>query len=289
MPHKRAKRSVREQSRSQQGDNLAPSKHAISSEAIPKGAARILNAAKVQQAWHDKKRKSSEDGPHDAIEGKANKRRRKASKNDSNGARDKIQIMPGESLAHFNRRVEESMRPLVRDAVKTSAAVNRKTKKEEEAAAASAKASKAKRAAAASATHDDSEDADAESSSSKTKSKPSQAHDDPSGSTKRPKTQTQMQAQAQAHDASKDFETLSTSAPRRLNDIVQAPPELKKLPRGAKARKQTAAAASAGGASEGAASLRDGVLSMAQKVMLEEERERAIKAYRELKKRKTDS
>ena len=76
-----------------------------------------------------------------------------------------------------------------------------------------------------------------------------------------------------------DFATFSASAPRRLNDIAQAPPELKKLPRGAKASK----AADVG--AKGAASLREGAMSMAQKAMLEEERERVIKAYRELKKK----
>ena len=35
-------------------------------------------------------------------------------------------------------------------------------------------------------------------------------------------------------DRPKEFQQASTSAPRRLNDIAQAPPDLKKLPRGAK-------------------------------------------------------
>ena len=77
----------------------------------------------------------------------------------------------------------------------------------------------------------------------------------------------------------KDFAKFSTSAPRRLNDIAEAPPELKKLPRGAKASKTADIGV------KGSSSLREGVLSMAQKAMLEQERERAIRAYRELKKR----
>lgn len=67
----------------------------------------------------------------------------------------------------------------------------------------------------------------------------------------------------------KEFETLSTSAPRRLNDIAQAPPEIKKAPRGA--------------GRPGIGGKREGVLSMAQKSMMEQEREKAITRYRMLK------
>ncbi|KAI0737363.1 hypothetical protein C8Q80DRAFT_1213926 [Daedaleopsis nitida] len=83
----------------------------------------------------------------------------------------------------------------------------------------------------------------------------------------------------------KEFEKISSSAPKRLNDIVQAPPELKKLPR--KAKKL----AEQGGSQkkERTKSLSEGVLSMAQKAMLEEERERAIRLYREMKKGKTSA
>lgn len=67
----------------------------------------------------------------------------------------------------------------------------------------------------------------------------------------------------------KEFELLSTSAPRRLNDIAQAPPELslKKAPKTVigDGRKNA------------------GVLSMAQKAMMEDEREKAIARYRQLK------
>jgi len=68
-------------------------------------------------------------------------------------------------------------------------------------------------------------------------------------------------------DRVKEFQTTSTSAPKRLNDIAQAPPEFKKLPRGVSS----------------AIGRRDGVLSMSQKVMMEQEREKAIVRYRELK------
>ena len=84
-----------------------------------------------------------------------------------------------------------------------------------------------------------------------------------------------------AREKPKEFEKISTSAPKRLNDIVQAPPEIKKLPR--KAKKL---AAEGGQKGEGTKSLREGVMSMAQKAMMDEARERAIRLYREMKKGK---
>jgi hypothetical protein len=72
----------------------------------------------------------------------------------------------------------------------------------------------------------------------------------------------------------KDFLPAATSAPKRLNDIAMAPPELKTLPRGAAAKSKT------GGTSGSKA---DNVVSMAQKVMMEQEREKAIKRYRDMK------
>ncbi len=78
----------------------------------------------------------------------------------------------------------------------------------------------------------------------------------------------------------REFEKVDTSAPKRLNDVAQAPPELKKLPR--KAKKLAAMGGAAKGS--GAGSLKEGLLSMAQKAMMEEERERAIRLYREMKK-----
>lgn len=73
-----------------------------------------------------------------------------------------------------------------------------------------------------------------------------------------------------------DFAKASTSTPKSVNDIVQAPPQIKSLPRNAK---KILAKAGKGKKS-------DGVVSMAQKVMMEAERENAIQRYRELKERR---
>ena len=64
----------------------------------------------------------------------------------------------------------------------------------------------------------------------------------------------------------------------RLNDIVQAPPSLTKLPRGVAAKRKARGPVPA---------QMEGVVSMAQKHRMEEERERAIKRYRELKELRT--
>lgn len=77
-------------------------------------------------------------------------------------------------------------------------------------------------------------------------------------------------------EPSREFTKVSTSAPKSVNDIVQAPPQIKCLPRNAK---KIAAALGKGKKS-------DTVVSMAQKVMMEAERENAIHRYRELKERR---
>jgi hypothetical protein len=76
-----------------------------------------------------------------------------------------------------------------------------------------------------------------------------------------------------------DFETTSSSAPRRLNDIAQAPPSFARLP---KERGTAAAIARLKGEKTGTPKA-DGVVSMAQRARMEEERERAVRRYREMK------
>ncbi|OCH93369.1 hypothetical protein OBBRIDRAFT_316245 [Obba rivulosa] len=252
MPHKRAKRSVREQRRSQTADiNLASvSRSTIVNEPIPKGAARILNAAKVQKEWAEKKRKLDED-----EQGPAQKKRKQGAAEGGESHNTALKIQSGESIAHFNRRVEDSMRSSVRVAIKSSSAIARRARKEEE----SKKSGQSKVASNAAAAR------------SKRSTKSPEAEEEVI-------TKSAKGKDIARQDRATDFQSLSTSVPRRLNDIVQAPPELKKLPRGAtkdKAQKH----------GEGK-TLKQGILSMAQKAMLEEERERAVRLYREMKKQK---
>lgn len=140
------------------------------------------------------------------------------------------------------RRVEDDLRPLVKTAVQTSRAVARSAAKAEHDARIEAK--KARQA----------------------KSKPKEEEETP----KKPQPVSPPTGADKFKDRLKEFQSVSSSAPRRLNDIAQAPPEFKKLPRGITS----------------AIGKRDGVLSMAQKVMMEQEREKAIVRYRDLKARR---
>ncbi|KAK0492249.1 hypothetical protein EDD18DRAFT_1079723 [Armillaria luteobubalina] len=237
MPHKRAKKSTRDQQRLQIGSDLAPGKQALESEAIPKSVSRVLNAVHVREQWKSRKR-MPEDDPDAIKPGK----RRKTEKGDSGEKKAKTSgILPGESLQHFNKRVEIDMRPLVKNAVQSSRANARKVRTTEMNAK---KKGKAKRV-------------EKEERSPSPPPIPSKHADRP-----------------------KEFQTISSSAPRRLNDIAQAPPELTKLPRGAGRPDST----------RNTGKKRDGVLSMAQKAMMEDERNKAIARYREMKaKRRTDA
>ena len=132
------------------------------------------------------------------------------------------------------------MRPLVQSAIRASAATERKERRA--AATGTPRESKARKSAA-----------------------------DEEGTT----TPSATTAAGDKHrDRPKEFATISSARPRRLNDIATAPPVLKKLPRGAKHSAPPALTKARG------------VLSMAQRVMMETERENAIRRYREMRERK---
>lgn len=134
------------------------------------------------------------------------------------------------------------MRPIVQSAMQTSSALTRMARRAELKAKAQAKKNKSK----------------------------SKAQDPP------PQPPSPPSSPEEKHGGHpKEFLTTPSSAPRRLNDVVRAPPELKRLPRGAGTQSQNAAAGK-----------RDGILSMSQKAMMEKERDRAILRYREMKERK---
>ncbi|KAH9010297.1 hypothetical protein EDB85DRAFT_2136367 [Lactarius pseudohatsudake] len=253
MPHKRAKRSARQQQRKERGADLAPpgagSSTTLSTEGIPKSISRVLDAAKIRTEYRQKKRaRQLEEGTHDGDDGdsaptlaKGKKRRRVAADSDA-GKSSTIEIQPGESLKHFNRRVEDHMRPLVRSAMLASAATERKERK----AATTPRESKARSSVGK-----------AEGTTTTT---PSTA----AGGDKH-------------RDRPKEFATISSARPRRLNDIATAPPELKNLPR---------RRASDLGAKHARTKAVGSGLSMAQRAMMETERENAIRRYREMKERK---
>ncbi|KAG8733622.1 hypothetical protein FRC11_004550 [Ceratobasidium sp. 423] len=144
--------------------------------------ARVLGAERVRNEYREQQKKKQADKESKGIE-----------------------LLPGESLREFNRRVEDVHRPLVRGALKRKSDERpRKRKREEEGG----------------------------------------------GETVR------------------EFASVSSSAPKRLNQVALAPPMLTKGPRG-----------SGVGKSGGKAP----AVSMARKLVLERERERAIEQYRALK------
>jgi len=234
------------------------SKQSIASEGVPKSVARVLNAARVQKEWRENKRKyesGKEIGQH---EGKGKKRRIDGSGSglaQGNGqsvakthgqpdTKNKtLSLQPGESLGHFNRRVEGDMQPLIKSAMQSSLAQARKVGKSELGAK-----FKSKSKNAVSAVVDK-------------KDNPSPSPSPISKHEGRPT----------------EFQKSSTSAPRRLNDVAQAPPELKKLSRGVKEYPTGKSKATSG---------REDILSMKQKLMMREEREKAILRYRALKERR---
>ncbi|TFK68818.1 hypothetical protein BDN72DRAFT_820701 [Pluteus cervinus] len=246
MPHKRAKRSKREELRVQTGHDLAPSKQALTTEAIPKSAARVINALQIRSAFSEKKRQRDLE-----EEGSGSKRRKLSQPKAKSKQGTGLQIQPGESIQHFNKRVENDMRPLVKSAMQTSRVVVRTAAKAER----EAKAQK------------------------HLKNQPKLTDDNEQSETATLKTSGQHLPRSdssttdrRAQHPVKDFIPLNTSVPRRLNDIAKAPPELK-LPR-------LRGKSTTGGMSFGSS---DGVVSMAQKLMMEEERERVIARYRALK------
>ncbi|KAH6907657.1 hypothetical protein BKA70DRAFT_1489793 [Coprinopsis sp. MPI-PUGE-AT-0042] len=235
MPHKKAKRSTRVQDRSQQGTDWAPGKESIANEPLPKSAHRILNAVKIQQEFKANKRKRQDE---DERKGAAAKRKKLE--------KTSLKIMPGESMQHFNRRVEDDLRPMVKSAMESGRSVSRKATREELERKQAAKKLKPQRSG---------------SPSDELLSNPRASE---------PKAAAKQQ---NADRPVRDFvgRTTMASAPKRLNDVALAPPEFKKLPRGGHKL------------GTGASSKSDGVLSMAQKAMMEQEREKAIARYRELK------
>ncbi|KAI0794634.1 hypothetical protein C8Q74DRAFT_587445 [Fomes fomentarius] len=309
MPHKRAKRSVRERKRSESGNDLAPptagaaaAKRALESEDVPKSVARVLSAAKTRREFAERRKRKAQgvdvdldtDGGGEA--GRHRKRRKGADggmrTGDGDGGSGELKIMPGESMAHFNRRVEDSMRHSVRVAVQASATRMRQVRKEEELAAKAGGAHPQSAAAAGkTASHSHAKKRKAKDTSDSDSQSGDDHDDDARSGGRRPTARTAGAAgeKTKKTDKPKEFERVQTSAPKRLNDIVQAPPQLTKLPRKAKklAAQGGGGLGKGAGEGEGVKSLSEGVRSMAQKATMEEERERVIRLYREMKKGKT--
>jgi hypothetical protein len=141
------------------------------------------------------------------------------------------------------------MRPIIRSAIQASKATVRQSFKAEMKARQRAKALK----------QDSSEKAALTSPSNTDEGK------------SKPKDSASSAAEATVASA-KEFAKASTSIPRRLNDVVQAPPSLTTLRLSTRKLQQGIGASNRGD-----------VLSIAQRSLMEREREKAIQRYRELK------
>ncbi|KAH8116269.1 hypothetical protein DFH11DRAFT_1687910 [Phellopilus nigrolimitatus] len=256
MPHKRAKRSIREQSKGDRKLDLPPSQAIFSNDDMPRSMARVLNAESIQNAWREKKRALA---LNESEGGEGGKRKRRKT-DDGAVSKTELKIKPGESLKHFRRRVEDDMRPVIRTAMKNTTSVSKQKSKASQQDSARPKSSL--KGTVPSKTVDQ-ENSDAEDSQKRRRR----------GNGKR--------------ESSPDFALSSlSSAPKRLNDVVLAPPELKPAPRlnrlAQKAKTKSKSANGEGDADDAG----NGVVSAAQKRMMELEREKAITRYRALKEAK---
>ncbi|KAL5523685.1 hypothetical protein ACEPAG_7858 [Sanghuangporus baumii] len=250
MPHKRAKKSVREKARAERKQDLPPAESSFNHNDIPKSMARVLNAEMVQGAWKEKKR--SMEGEGDRAGG-AKKR-----KIVSSSSKAEIKIKPGESLRHFRQRVEDDMRPLIRSAMKNTMSLSKQKLKQSQKDAEQLANERSKGISE----HDEADSEDASFDRRKGKRK--------------------------GRSPSPDFLRVSSSAPKRLNDVVQAPPELKPAPRLKRLaeKSQNKKAQDRQGSAIEDEEGDGGVITLQQKRMMELEREKAINRYRALKEAK---
>ena len=109
--------------------NLAPTSLKLDAEEVPKGAARILNAATVQAKYREDMKKRAREA--DSADQQPNKRQ-KLDKQLQIQARQfglirfhaLTSLQPGESVGHFNRRVEDSLRSNIQAARTTARKVD---------------------------------------------------------------------------------------------------------------------------------------------------------------------
>ncbi|KAI9632234.1 uncharacterized protein MKK02DRAFT_40538 [Dioszegia hungarica] len=268
MPHKRAKHSVRVEEHKKKGFNHDPSPSSTRDD-TPRSASRILNALTSREKFRErggrsgedtgefrpKKKKQSAAGTTEPVSAFAKepvlvkgKEKEKATEKGKDKKAEAIpSILPHEKLGDYNRRIEAILRPGVNKAIKTA----------KSARADAVKAAKEKKGAPAG-------------------TGTAAAEEDAAGDGKKRKRSTEEGDYLEPENRPvKVF--APKPAPRRLNDIAQAPPQLPQLRRATKV-----GAEGQKGASVFTTLGRD-PLNAGQKRLLEEERERVVKRYREMK------
>lgn len=254
---------------------------------------RILNAAKLREKYHAKKKRKVEE----ETKGK-NPNQQKVGTTSFSAVPSPltelvlqnfaaIQPLPYESLSSFNHRVEQEMRHSVRSAIKDASHTVQKRKDRK---------GKAKQV-------DDEEDEDEEESgiakdkdgkpvAKKAKPTPEESLDPFA----KPKAQREQQQLEQAKSRSGRTEFAAAELRRRVDDVVQAPPTLADPARKGLMQKVLGpgGAATCGTTSEGPGTFKLAgpdapvgssrlPINPAMKAMLDAERERAVKMYRQLK------
>jgi hypothetical protein len=212
---------------------------------MPKGAMRILQGAKIQAEFHEKKRQ------REAEEAKKMKKRATDASS--------LQIMDGEKLGDFHRRVEKVMAKDINSTIKATKESSKKRKRQVESGL-------------------NDEYSETKGAKSKVEVKEANAKD-----LKRERELLQAKA-----DKPIDFQRAETR--KRVNDVVLAPPVLTKAPRGeskqAKERKATLKSLMTGQkavSTVSSARLPDPIQKsggLKREAMLQEERDRVVQAYR---------
>ncbi len=225
MPHKRAKHSDRVAKRFSLGKDLAPNADDGFFTELPKGAMRILQGAKVQEAHRAKleAKKKAEQAALTKAKGKA-----KASTDnnaaDSNEASSELTIRPGEKLRDFNARVEQAMAADVRASFKSASRSKINARKRE----------RRKLRQAGMDPDVDPEDVEQEEANRKAKADKAAALEASQPSKADLKRQRQH---IQQTGAIKDF--AKASQVKKINDVAQAPPTLTRAPRGESVQAKT--------------------------------------------------
>lgn len=178
-------------------------------------------------------------------------------------------IQPHESLGDYNRRVEDALRGGVAKAIKSASAIKAEQARAEKAAKEERRRKAQGLPSLASGAGDGSED------------------DAPGGGSKN--AQGKRKATADGDYLEPEDRPVVTfkpaPGPRRLNDVAQAPPSLPKLKGMSKmeAGGKDHKSGEKGGKKAIVGASRTDVLNPGQKRLLEEERERVIKQYRDIK------
>nr|XP_019012318.1 uncharacterized protein I206_03165 [Kwoniella pini CBS 10737]OCF51099.1 hypothetical protein I206_03165 [Kwoniella pini CBS 10737] len=287
-----SKRSVREAETAKKGSNLPPSVKATNSayDDTPKGASRIISGWKFQSTFRESGRTNSEDiGDTNKKSNLKNNESNLKLKNQLNTNKGKEKeklpkILPNETLGDFNRRIEEILRPSVNKAIKEAASLKaleesnlikeKKFRKKQIKLEKLIKEGKLPKESLEKFLLEKKEKEKEKEKSNKRK----RLNNDNTNE------EEEEEDKFKNRKPIKEFKELEK--PRRLNDIVQEPPQLPHLRKSSTKIKSNTSSKER---YEAVGKNSDKIpLNAGQKRILDEERERVVKMYRELKAKKEE-